>query len=375
MAVYGQAEPSIFSSYLQSNGRDAEAIAFIPSVYQSSRPVEQPYLLNAWGIGLLDVGRPRDALVKFRQALSLKPDYWIAYNNVMNSLWGFGDEEGVWRTAQAMKQAAGGRPGRAPDVYYQNVDQVTWDLPALRLDIANDMKLTGGAGTAITPDGLGLAEADALLHDPGAAELDLATTPGVATDPSGGVITHFVAGYGALDRGDFASAARELEVMSVGYANPIVAGNFPGLSCWLAPAGVMAGPPAHADAALKAGGHFVDCFRFKGDLLDHRGDWPGAQQAYAAAVALAPDLPAGYYSWGLALARHRDLAAATAKYALANSRSPHWADPLEAWGDALAAQGKWKEAAEKYAQALRYAPAWAALRRESDAARRRIDNG
>ncbi len=87
--VYGQAEPYIFSSYLQSNGRDAEAIAFIPSVYQSSRPVEQPYLLNAWGIGLLDVGRPRDALVKFRQALSLKPDYWIAYNNVMNSLWGF----------------------------------------------------------------------------------------------------------------------------------------------------------------------------------------------------------------------------------------------------------------------------------------------
>ena len=52
------------------------------------------------------------------------------------------------------------------------------------------------------------------------------------------------------------------------------------------------------------------------------------QKAYAAAVTLAPDLPAGYYSWGVALARHGDLAGAEAKLKAANQRGPHWADPL-----------------------------------------------
>jgi hypothetical protein len=31
---------------------------------------------------------------------------------------------------------------------------------------------------------------------------------------------------------------------------------------------------------------FVDCYRFRADILDDRRDWPGAEQAYADAVAL-----------------------------------------------------------------------------------------
>ena len=71
-----------------------------------------------------------------------------------------------------------------------------------------------------------------------------------------------------------------------------------------------------------------------------RLDWRA--KAYADAVALAPDLPAGYYSWGAALARHGDLAGAEAKLKDANKRGPHWADPLKAWGDVLVKQGKTK---------------------------------
>ncbi len=360
--VYGRAEPYLFASYLQTNGRDAEAIAFIPTVYQTARPSEQPYLLNAWGIGLLNLGLAHQALDKFRQALLLKPDYWIAYNNIMNSQWGFGEEEGAWRTAEAMKREAGGRPGRAPDVYYQNVDQIAWDLPALRADIVGDMRANGGAGTAITPDSLALAQADVWLHDPAQADLDLVTTPGADNDPARVTLSRYIQGYEALERGDYGAAASDFEAMEVTYLNPLVKGNFPGLDCWAAPAEEMAGHPDKADAALAAGGHFVDCYRFRGDILDHRGDWAGAQKAYAAAVAIAPDLPAGYYSWGLALARHGDANGALAKLAMANERSPHWADPLKAWGDVLAGKGQWSAAAAKYADALKYAPNWQALR-------------
>jgi tetratricopeptide (TPR) repeat protein len=76
------------------------------------------------------------------------------------------------------------------------------------------------------------------------------------------------------------------------------------------------------------------------------------------AVELAPSIPSGYYSWGLALARHGDLAAAAAKFKHTNLKGPHWADPLKAWGDVLAAQGKIKEALGKYDAALKYALNW-----------------
>ena len=112
----------------------------------------------------------------------------------------------------------------------------------------------------------------------------------------------------------------------------------------------------------------MDCYRFRADILDGRGDWPGAQKAYAEAVALAPDLPAAHYSWGVALARHGDAAGAEAKLKDANLRGPHWADPLKAWGDVLAKQGKTKEALVKYDEALKYAPNWAALKEAREAA-------
>ena len=99
-----------------------------------------------------------------------------------------------------------------------------------------------------------------------------------------------------------------------------------------------------------------------------RGDWPGAQKAYADAVALAPDLPAAYYSWGVALAKHGNLDGAAAKFKDANLKGPHWADPLKAWGDVLAKQGKTKEARVKYDDALKYAPNWAALKEAREAA-------
>ena len=79
-------------------------------------------------------------------------------------------------------------------------------------------------------------------------------------------------------------------------------------------------------------------------------------------MALAPDLPPAYYSWGVALARHGDLVGAEAKLIDANKRGPHWADPLKAWGDVLVKQGKIKEALAKYDQALKFAPNWKQLK-------------
>ncbi len=99
-----------------------------------------------------------------------------------------------------------------------------------------------------------------------------------------------------------------------------------------------------------------------------RGDWPNAQAWYEKAVKLAPSIPSGYYSWGMALVRHGNLEGAAEKFKRANQQGPHWADPLKAWGDVLMEQGQPKKALEKYDEALKYAPNWTALKESREAA-------
>jgi len=153
------------------------------------------------------------------------------------------------------------------------------------------------------------------------------------------------------------------DLKAAAYANPTVSTAVPQYICFAAPTYEKTGQPAKTEAALNAVGTLtlVDCYRFRGDVLDERGDWVGAQAWYAKAVKLGPSVPSGYYSWGVALAKHVDLDGAAAKLQEANHKGPHWADPLKAWGDVLVKQGKTTEALAKYDEALRYAPHWAAL--------------
>jgi tetratricopeptide (TPR) repeat protein len=138
------------------------------------------------------------------------------------------------------------------------------------------------------------------LHDPEATELALKTTLEDPRDPTIGALTHFVLGRLAAEAGDAATAATEMEAFGAAFPEPAVVDNYPGYNCWIAPAEEAAGHPDKADAVLRTAGTFVDCYRFRADILDGRGDWARAQKAYAEAVALAPDLPAAYFSWGVA---------------------------------------------------------------------------
>jgi len=372
--VFGQAEPGLYTAYLDNVGRPTEAVAFAKSAYSAAAPVDQPYILNAWANGLANSGASAEAaLALYRAALKLKPDFWVAYNNVMNSTLIEGQEEEVWRTGRALSSAAGGRPGKAHEIYYQNWDTVTWDLLPWRAAVIADSEANGGVGTGTGANGVGQADVEMRLHDYAAAELDLQTARGDASDTTIPAITHFVRGRIAAEAGDTARAATELEAFGAAYADPLVSTNYPGYNCWIAPAEEAAGHPEKADAVLKTAGHFVDCYRFRADILDHRGNWAGAQAAYAQAVALAPDLPAGFYAWGMALARHGDLVGAQAKLAAAHQRGPHWADPLKASGDILARQGRWKDALGAYDEAVKWAPAWAELRQARAAAAKRVN--
>jgi tetratricopeptide (TPR) repeat protein len=365
--VYGQTQPALFAVYLLRNGRNAEVIGFCKEAVLSAAPDERPYILNAWAGALANDGRPLgESLALERAALALKPDYWTAYANAALDARNMGDEEGAWRLGSAMRQAAGGRPGRAPELSYQTWDYLTGDALAARSALEADAEAHAGIGSATGASAPAIAQLDIDLHDLDDARLRLATFD--MTDPYTAATAHYVRGKIAEATGDIQTAQRDMEAWGEANRDPAISGGDTSVSCFIAPIEEAAGHPDRADAALTAGGHFVDCYRYRADILDRRGDWPGALGAYAEAVALAPDMPQAWYSWGLALARHGDLPGAVAKLEAANLRGPHWAEPLKAWGDVLARQGHPDAALKKYAEALDRAPAWPELRAARDAA-------
>jgi tetratricopeptide (TPR) repeat protein len=268
-------------------------------------------------------GSVRESLGLERAAAKLQPDNWIARNNIQNDLMFLGDEEGAWKAGEQMRQVAGGRPGRAPEAYYQNWDYLTWNLKSWLESAVADAEANAGVGSGIVSAGPNIADIELRLHDPEAADLSLKTATEDPDDLPGNALTHHVRGRAAMESGDFATAVVELEAYGLAYANPAVSTQNPGYHCWIAPAEEAAGHPDKADALLKSAGTFVDCYRFRADILDGRR------------------------------------LAARKRYSLeATLRRSH----LKAWGEVLLKQGKTKEALAKYDEALKYAPNWKQLK-------------
>jgi len=368
--IYAQSQPALYVIYLNQAGKYAEAIAAARASFDTATDDERPVILNAWANAVSNASTPeayREALRLYRAAVAADPDFWVARSNAANELVNLGDEEGSVIEQEAMRIAAGGRPGRASEVLYGDFDGLTFNLQAERAAMIADITANGGYGAETGAQGLGIADVDIQLHNLPAAEIRLQTTqvqPGNDFDMAN---LAFERGRLAQAHGDTAEALKQAELFgATRYA--AAQGDY----CWIAQVEEQAGHKDRADAALEKGGHFVDCYRFHADFLDERGDWPGAQRAYAAAVALAPDLPAAYYSWGVALARHGDSAGAIEKLAAANARGPHWADPLKAWGDVLAQKTSLSDAVTKYDEALAYAPAWPELKTARDTVAARI---
>ena len=366
--VYAQSQPAQWAQYLATMGRYDEGIVFAREAYSRTEPSERGSLLLGLGLSLGLSGRHEEAVQTLRQAIALDPSEYAGRSDLIWEETIVGDEEAAWRDGMAMLKYAGGRPGRVSELWYHNFDDLTGNLLAERDALVADRDSTAGTGQTFRIN-LQIAEVEIRLHDPIGAGQALGLVS-LNQDLFGQSRSRSVRAGIAAEAGDLQAAASEIEAATTACAQFSSGGSGTCLVliCQTALIEEQAGHHDKADAALGAGGHYLDCYRFRGDILDHRGDWAGAQKAYADAVALAPDLPAGYYSWGLALSRHGDLAGAVAKLKDANQRGPHWADPLKSWGDLLVKLGQPKEALAKYDEALKYAPNWKQLKQAREAA-------
>ncbi|MGA9854318.1 MAG: tetratricopeptide repeat protein [Gammaproteobacteria bacterium] len=364
--VYGQAEPYLFAVYLEEHGRDAEAIALIKAAYPEASDKDRPWLLNGWGIALSDLNQNSASADEIEQAIRLNPHFWIAYGNLQDSQILLGQEESAYQTGLRLEKTAhrgSWFAAHMPGTFYQVTDYLRMDLPAQHQEIVADEAAHGGQGSLLGQDAPLDAEMLVRMHAHKQATLILQTSPGAGSDPYVLAETAFVQGIMALDRQNYSQAVTQFQTTETLLTkNPTQQTNFyTSTICYLGLALGLSNQMDKADATITQGGHFLDCYRFKGDIADHRGDWTQAQKDYAAAVALAPSLPMAYESWGLALMHHQDYQDGIEKFRAANLRGPHWCDPLKYWGDALAAQGNYKEAIQKYAEAAKSTPHWGAL--------------
>ncbi len=74
-------------------------------------------MLNGWANAIISLGASSDAnqqaLTLYREALRLKPDYFVARYNIMQALTNTGQEEKVVSTGESLLEAAGGTAGQS----------------------------------------------------------------------------------------------------------------------------------------------------------------------------------------------------------------------------------------------------------------------
>lgn len=371
--IFEHTQPSLYVASLIAKGLSEEAVAFSERVFPTTTEADRPYLLNQWANALQNTGGPakaKQSLFLYRKALALRKDFTNVHSNIMLTTIVMGREQEAWEYGRNHLQRKGGRPSPKKELGFGQWNQLTWNLQAWRAVLADDARQYRGIGSGNQLRHPVIALIDTRLHDLESARFHLSLGSGASNDSTIKARTHFVRGRLAALEGNKSVALREMESFKSEYTNnKTVAANMPGYLCWVALAQEEAKLRKKADQTLREAGRYVNCLRFRGDILDRRGDWKNAQLAYADAVRLAPDLPAGYYSWGAALARHRECKAAMEQLAAAAKRGPGWADPLKAWGDCLAFQGQWKEALKKYQEASRLAPEWVALQQAIDNAK------
>jgi tetratricopeptide (TPR) repeat protein len=366
--LYGESSPLKFAQYLDLNGRFAEEVAFCKQAFHSvSNDDLKAALLKQWGEASANAGGSQsESLVLFKKALQYRPNLWSAYNDAMDALWALGQEEEAWRLGVTMQDKANGRPGRATEVDYENWDELTWNLMPWRNAVSEDERVHSDIGTNTMNSDIILADIDWRLHDFADAEFRLTTARKIENDEAAEGLTHFVRSQLALATGDIAASVTEMRLFRAAYQRASLAANDPGYLCWAALPEAKIGKIDEALADLAKQGSFVDCYRFRADLLDQKGDWSSAQAWYQRAIALAPDLPAGYYSRGLAMLRHGNIESAMADFSEAMKKGPHWADPAKAAGDILWRDGKREAAMQHYKEALKWAPAWRELKEKHD---------
>ncbi len=361
--IYGEAEPYLFSTYLNQNDRPQEVLPFTRRALTLVDPEQRALLANATALAYSALGDMETAIQWYRLAIQYRPTYWLARGNLVGALMEPGTEEQAYRDGQkaiqADRAARSTEKGATSDFANAFLLEQNWN--GYIDGVMEDAAQTKGLGTAsqITANPT-IAEGEAHRHDWTAAARYMTLSD--PTDPLVRPTGLLIDGYRAIEQGRVLQAIPILEQFDVAWrSDSDLAFTYYDVPCWLALAYDLTGQPAKARAIYDRMGALVLCYSLQADGVEATGDRAAADMAYRRAITLAPSMPFAYQRRALALMRRGELKMAAGRFRDAHERGPYWADPLKGWGDALAAQGLWERAVEKYELAEPLAPNWREL--------------
>ena len=372
--LYGRSQPYQFQNYLTGAGRYQDTLAFLPGAFaRATSDAQRADLANGWGNAFLGLNKTVPAIEKYRLTMTLSPRestvWWKAWGNLIGGLQVAQGEEAAWRESRAFVDAMARAPkaSRPETRFLYNVGQDTWDLSLALTAALADSARNAGAGASSVIEGPTIADTYGLMHDPVHAARYIATSD--PDDPGTKAEVPVLAGYAAVDRGDFAVAVASLEGFWKAWRTDTnVQFTFTDTPCFLGLAYGMVGRLAEAEAVFSRMGPLSRCAAYHGDVLEHAGDLAGAERVWAKSLESAPDLPMVWLHRGVSELNRGEVRRAEADFAAAHAKAPHFADPLKAWGDLLMHEGRVGDALARYDEALQYAPAWTALHQARDAA-------
>ena len=370
-SVYRATQPYRYAVYLTNTGRAKEAEAVYGGLIANGSPEDRSWAVIGLGNLYENRGDMERALAMFRRSLALRPDFLMAYNNILAIELLYQHDEAALATYRKLAQLSEG-----PNDH--DMSELAWSfgpvlsragLAAALGDLGAELKANAQIETF--PELNGLVEdarlsdltADAALHDRAATRAAYANLPPSGDPqillPREGTLLLSEALLGnpsplLKERAKFDAVLGKIGVPRMillrqawpneAYAMALI-GHFPNAHRLI--------DRTPADCTI--------CLRARGRIEALEKNWAGADFWFARAVRFAPSIPFAYADWGEMLLHKGDLDGAITKLAQANKKGPHFADPLEMWGEALIAKNRSDLALAKFEEANKYAPNWGRL--------------
>lgn len=365
--VLAQTEPYRYAVYLSAQNKQDEALAVAEGLALNGSPTDRAWGFAMWSRLLASRGDFAGAATKARRSLELDPGIAATHDNLAAAHRALGRDQEALAASQAaltaMRRERRGLdrisgPSRLATMEGR-VLEARGDFGAAAESYARAMRIGGLSRAAQAA--ASLPRVLAMDHDISGARRALDDLRG--TLPEDAIIDAAMApALVEMQAGAWPAAERllrkaEMTALMFGDAGIVVRRTqvAPHLAYVMAMRGdlegartMIAGPPADC---------YV-CARVRAVIASLSGDRKGAEQAFAAAVALAPDLATAHIDWARARLSAGDVEGAIAQARKAAALAPAWSDPLVIWGEALARKGDREGAARKFASAAVLSPRW-----------------
>jgi tetratricopeptide (TPR) repeat protein len=308
-----------------------------------------------------------------RESLKVKPDFNMAYQNLVSQENTLQHDEAVYQYERKIKETensgdtASGMNRRALELgKIENDSGLASSLGDFQGQIAFNRQAIASNDFAGFTGNLRLNDLGAygFLHDAGGMRRELVALPpshdvNDALNLNAALLTaDFALSRWAAVKADLARLRMQLASFGKLGDNfrdrvmiPLQAGAEAETGDFAAADAHIAGTPGDCDLCVRLRAHIA--------TAEHR--WDVAAHWFALVSARDPSIPFPDAEWGQMLLAKGDTAAAIAKFESAHTKGPHFADPLEMWGEALMTQNRSDLALEKFAQAAKCAPNWGRL--------------